>query len=122
MQLLSGLSAQERIQAKERSVGSRLPYACHIDDRTLRTKDGLLMQFIHLGGLLFETADTEELNYRKDLRDAVLQAIGSSRFAIYHHIIRRRVDAVPEASFDDPFSARLDAAWRARLEAVRSTR
>lgn len=117
MQLLSGLSPRERILAKERSVGSRLPYACHIDDRTVRTRDGLLMQFVHLGGLLFETADTEELNYRKDLRDAVLQAIGSSRFAIYHHIIRRRVDTVPEGRFGDSFSARLDTAWRARLEA-----
>ena len=117
MQLLSGLSEKERVAAKERSVGSRLPYTCHIDDRTIRTRDGLLLQVIHLDGFLFETADTEELNYRKDLRDAVLQAIGSSRFAIYHHIIRHRVDLVPEARFPDPFSARLDAAWQARLRA-----
>jgi type IV secretion system protein VirB4 len=34
-------------------------------------------------GLLFETADTDEINYRKVLRDAMLQAIGSSRFALY---------------------------------------
>ena len=51
------------------------------------------MQMIHLRGLLFETADTDEINYRKRLRDAMLQAIGSSRFALYHHIVRRRIDA-----------------------------
>ena len=51
------------------------------------------MQMIHLRGLLFETADSEEINYRKRLRDAMLQAIGSSRFALYHHIVRRRIDA-----------------------------
>ena len=51
------------------------------------------MQVIHLRGLLFETADTDEINYRKRLRDAMLQSIGSSRFAIYHHIVRRRIDA-----------------------------
>ena len=50
------------------------------------------MQVIALRGLLFETADTDELNYRKRLRDATLQAIGSSRFAIYHHVVRRRVE------------------------------
>ena len=50
------------------------------------------MQIIHLRGLLFETADTDEINYRKRLRDAMLQAIGSSRFALYHHIVRRRID------------------------------
>ena len=50
------------------------------------------MQVIHLRGLLFETADTDEINYRKRLRDAMLQSIGSSRFALYHHIVRRRID------------------------------
>jgi type IV secretion system protein VirB4 len=119
MQFLSGLSAQERAAAKERSVGSKLPYTLHVDDRTLRTKDGLHLQVLHLGGLLFETADTEELNYRKDLRDAVVQAIGSSRFALYHHIIRRRVDVDSPAEFADEFSARLDTAWRERLQSRR---
>src|SRR3546814_472624 len=46
----------------------------------------------------------------------MLQAIGSSRFALYHHIIRRRVDVRLEGRFDDPFSAKLDAAWQRRQE------
>jgi len=115
LQFLSSLSANEQAAKRERSVGSRLPYAAQIDDRTLLTLDGLLMQVIHLGGFLFETADTDELNYRKALRDAMLQAIGSSRFALYHHIVRRRVDTALEADYPDSFSARLDTAWRARL-------
>jgi type IV secretion system protein VirB4 len=74
------------------------------------------MQVIAMRGLLFETADTEEINYRKHLRDAMLQAIGSSRFALYHHIVRRRVDIGLDATFDDVFSAKLDAAWQGRLD------
>src|SRR3546814_19218288 len=46
----------------------------------------------------------------------MLQAIGSSRFALYNHIIRRRVDVRLEGRFDDPFSAKLDAAWQRRQE------
>ncbi|KQN04968.1 type VI secretion protein [Sphingobium sp. Leaf26] len=115
MQFLSSLSVTEKAARRERSVGSRLPYASQIDDQTLLTRDGLLMQVIHLGGFLFETADTDELNYRKGLRDTMLQAVGSSRFAVYHHIIRRRVDTELDASYPDSFSARLDEAWRARL-------
>jgi type IV secretion system protein VirB4 len=65
--------------------------------------------------LLFETADTEEINYRKRLRDAMLQSIGSSRFAIYHHIVRREVEVELAAEFPDAFSTRLDEAWRTRL-------
>ena len=80
----------------------------------------MLMQVIHLRGLLFETADTDELNYRKRLRDAMLQAIGSSRFALYHHIIRRRVDVELAADHPDPFSraARRGLAGAARDQAA----
>ncbi|WP_174275581.1 VirB4 family type IV secretion/conjugal transfer ATPase [uncultured Sphingomonas sp.] len=117
MQLLPALTDDPRIVAKEVPAGRHLPYAAHVDAHTIETRDGLLMQTIHLRGLLFETADTDELNYRKRLRDAVLQAIGSSRFAIYHHIVRRRVDMGQAATFPDAFSQRLDDAWQARLSA-----
>jgi type IV secretion system protein VirB4 len=117
MQLLPPLSADPRAVEREMAAGHHLPYARHVDDNTIETRDGLLMQFIHLRGLLFETADTDELNYRKALRDAMLQAIGSSRFALYHHVVRRRADVDLAASFPDTFSTELDAAWRARLAA-----
>ena len=90
MQLLPRLTDDAAAVRREKPAGTHLPYARHVDDTTLETRDGLLMQTIHLGGLLFETADSDELNYRAELRDAMLRAIGSSRFAIHHHVIRRR--------------------------------
>ncbi|MGH6781908.1 MAG: VirB4 family type IV secretion/conjugal transfer ATPase, partial [Sphingomonadaceae bacterium] len=111
MQLLPALMRDQRAVARERSAGYHLPYARHVDDHTIETRDGLLMQTIHLRGLLFETADTEEINYRKRLRNAMLQSIGSSRFALYHHIVRRRVDAELSAEYSDAFSKQLDSAW-----------
>ena len=115
VQLLPPLSRTRQTVEREQPAGKHLPYARHVDDRTIETRDGLLMQVIHLRGLLFETADTDELNYRKRLRDAMLQAIGSSRFAIYHHVVRRRIHATLEGDFRDSFSRRLDAAWAERL-------
>ncbi|WP_242416503.1 VirB4 family type IV secretion/conjugal transfer ATPase [Sphingomonas panni] len=115
MQLLPPLTRDPTVVAREKPVGAHLPYARHVDAHTLETQDGLLCQVIHLRGLLFETADSDELNYRKRLRDAMLQAIGSSHFAVYHHVIRRRVEVELEAEFPDSFSQRLDAAWNARL-------
>jgi type IV secretion system protein VirB4 len=115
MQFLSGLNRERSVVARERPAGHHLPYARHVDDHTIETRDGLLMQTLHLRGLLFETADTEEINYRKRLRDAMLQSIGSSRFALYHHIVRRRIDVDLVADHRDDFSRRLDSAWRARL-------
>ncbi|HEX9932253.1 MAG TPA: VirB4 family type IV secretion/conjugal transfer ATPase [Allosphingosinicella sp.] len=117
MQLLPTLNADPRTAAREQRVGRHLPYARHVDDVTIETRDGLLMQVIHLRGLLFETADTDEINYRKRLRDAMMQAVGSSRFALYHHIVRRRVEPELSADYGDAFSKTLDEAWRARLAA-----
>lgn len=114
--LLPRLANDPRVIAREKQAGEHLPYARHVNDHTIETRDGMLMQVLHLRGLHFETADSEEINYRARLRDATLQAIGSSSFAIYHHIVRRRVDVALEAEFPDSFSQRLDAAWRARLQ------
>lgn len=116
MQFLPALTRDPKIIAREKSAAVHLPYAAQIDDHTILTRDGLMMQTISLRGLLFETADTSELNYRKVLRDAMLQTIGSSRFALYHHIIRRRVDTALQGDFPDAFSQALDARWRERLE------
>ncbi len=105
--------------AREKPAGDHLPYLAQIDDHTVMLRDGRLMQVLMLDGLLFETADTAEINYRKALRDAMLQTIGSSRFALYHHVIRRRVEPLLEARFPDAFSASVDAAWRDRLASKR---
>lgn len=119
LQLLPRLSPREQDWAREKAAGDHLPYLAQVDDHTVMLRDGRLMQVIALDGLLFETADTAEINYRKQLRDAMLQAIGSSRFALYHHIIRRRVEPQLDGHFPDSFSGEVDAAWRGRLEAKR---
>lgn len=91
-----------------------LPYAAQIDPRTVLLRDGRLMQVLRLDGFLFETADTAEIEYRKELRDAMLRAIGSSRFAVYHHVLRRRVDPVLPGDFPDAFSLSIESIWRER--------
>jgi type IV secretion system protein VirB4 len=102
---------------REPTAGAKLPYRAHIDDRTVLLRDGRMMQVLHLEGLPFETADADELNYRKQLRDSTLRALGSSRFALYHHVIRRGVEPVLQDDFPDGFSRHLDAIWSRRLSA-----
>jgi type IV secretion system protein VirB4 len=117
MQLLPPLTRDPRVLAREKPAGAHLPYTRHVDRVTVETRDGYLMQTIRLGGLLFETADSEELNYRAELRDAMLRSLSSSRFAIYHHVVRRKAEAMLESHFPDAFSRQLDERWRARLAA-----
>jgi type IV secretion system protein VirB4 len=119
MQLLPALTRDSASSAREQPAGRHLPYARHVDDHTLETRDGLLLQVIQVRGLLFETADTDEINYRKQLRDAALQAIGSSRYAVYHHVIRREAEVSLGAEYGDDFSRRLDSSWRTKLSSRR---
>ncbi len=100
---------------REVMAGSRLPYARHVDDATIETRDGRLLQFIHLTGFPFETADTDELNYRKSVRETMLRGVANSRFGLYHHVVRREVDPELTGVFGDPFSRSLDERWRERL-------
>lgn len=115
MQLLPPINPDMRAAAREKFAGAHLPYLRHVDPVTLATRDGLLMQTIRVRGLLFETADSDELNYRAALRDTILQTLGSSGFALYHHIIRRKAEISNDAVFGDAFSEHLDARWRARI-------
>ena len=113
------MAGRDDIAGRETRAGDRLPYARHVDDYTIETRDGLLLQFIHLTGLSFETADTDELNYRKAIRETMLRALGGSRFAVYHHVVRREVRPDLDGEFADDFSRALDASWRDRLASRR---
>jgi len=106
----------ERVLApREALIGERLPYLGHVDDVTLRTRKGLLVQVLQLQGFPFETASDEELNYRKTVRETLLRGAASSRLAIYHHVVRRRVTAEWTQEPVNPFCRHLDSAWKARL-------
>jgi type IV secretion system protein VirB4 len=111
--------AAKVLAPREVEVGSRLPYLGHADDVTLRTRDGLLVQTLHLAGFPFETAPDEELNYRKAIRETVLRGAASSRLAVYHHVVRRRVTPTFPGAPEEPFCHTLDARWRDQLASRR---
>jgi type IV secretion system protein VirB4 len=104
------------IARREEPAGGRLPYARHLDDATIQTRDGMMMQIIKIDGLAFETADTDDLNYRKTIRDTMLRAVAHARFAILHHVVRSPVKPSLTADFPDLFSEALDKKWAARLD------
>ena len=105
--------------SRELGVSKFIPYARHIDDHTISTQDGLLMQTLRVRGFAFETADTIDLNALKRVRATMLRALSNSRFALYHHIIRREVSAYPDGFFDNPFCQALDDRYRERLSGTR---
>jgi type IV secretion system protein VirB4 len=100
---------------KEALAGDRLPYARLIDESTVLLRDGSVMTTIQVPGLLFETEDTDALNAHAATREVMLRSTLDSRFVLYHHVIRRRVEVELDGAFEDPLSRHIDARWKERL-------
>jgi type IV secretion system protein VirB4 len=107
------------VAARDLDQSLHIPYLRHVEDRVILTKQGFLVAFVALGGLCFQTLDQADLNLRYVNRNVNLRALGSSRFAVYGHVIRRAVQPTLDGEFDNPFVAELDARYRASLEAKR---
>ncbi|AIL65799.1 Type IV secretion system protein virB4 [Rickettsiales bacterium Ac37b] len=86
---------------KEYSAGHFIPYHCHWNKNTILTKKEELMQIIRIGGFSFETADDEDVDIRKNIRNLLFKNMSSGNLAIYFHTIRRKQSIV---SSDDDFS------------------
>ena len=104
-----------RIAEREVKASSFIPYSRHFDDTTLKTKAGYLLKVIKIEGLPFETADQTDLNTRKNIRATLLRGISNSRFAVYHHTIRRRVSDKLPGLFENDWCRKLDNEYQEKL-------
>jgi type IV secretion system protein VirB4 len=104
-----------RIAEREVKASSFIPYSRHFDDTTLKTKAGYLLKVIKIEGLPFETADQTDLNTRKNIRATLLRGISNSRFAVYHHTIRRRVSDKLPGLFENDWCRKLDNGYQEKL-------
>ena len=104
---------------REESVSRFIPYTRHVDETTLKTKDGYLLKIIKIEGMPFETADQVDINHRKHIRATFLRGLSDSRFAIYHHIIRREENGTLDGLFENDWCRDLDKAYQKRLSTKR---
>ena len=108
-------TAAQKAAALDPSAGDRLPYAGHLDDHTVMTRGGDLIQMIQVDGIAFETADSEKLNHMAAVRDVVMRGIANSNLMLYCHVIRRQVTAELSGAQPDGFVRDLDDAWQQQL-------
>ena len=101
--------------AREKKVAVHVPYLRHVDEETLRTKDGMLVRVLKIEGFCHQTADQSEIDLKASVRNTFLRALNDSRFAVYSHVIRRRI--APEASgeFQNTFCRDLNDRYMAGL-------
>ena len=103
------------VKARELEPETFIPYVRHVDETTIALDSRALMVMIALDGVSFETADPLDLNgLHRDL-NTLYRNLADERLALWTHIIRRRDTDYPEGAFANPFSAALNAKYRARM-------
>ncbi|MEY3196737.1 MAG: hypothetical protein RLZZ59_103 [Pseudomonadota bacterium] len=90
VKLFNTQSGKERFAKRELHVDHFIPYKCHWNSNTILTKKNELMQVVKLDGFSFETADDEDLDIRKSMRNLLFKNMASGTMTLYFHTIRRK--------------------------------
>lgn len=112
MQLARKQTQRVVLARREEPASLYIPYSSHYDEQTILTRNGQLLQVLKLDGLSFSTADTDTLDMRKHLRNALFKSIGSHNYALWFHTVRSRQPAYPAGEFPPGFAQELDSEWR----------
>lgn len=95
----------------EVSAAQFIPYEYHWDRETILTKKKEFVQILKLDGFAFETADDDDVDMKKLVRNSLLKSMADGTFAVWFHTIRRRQSAYPGGKQPPGFAAYVDKLW-----------
>jgi type IV secretion system protein VirB4 len=106
--------AVSNAKASEREISAAefLPYSHQMDRETICTKSGDMLQIIKVNGFSFETADDEDIDMRKMVRNSLFKSLAQGSFALWFHTVRRRQTAYPGGTMPEGFAKMADDMWR----------
>jgi len=102
------------IAKREIQTSNFLPYLCHYNNSTILTKSLDMISIMKVDGFAFETADDDDVDAKKIMRNNVLKGIGSTKYAIWSHTIRKKHSAFPGGTFDNRFCQMLNNQWKGK--------
>jgi type IV secretion system protein VirB4 len=115
LKLSKNRSAKDKYAKQEYSASDFLPYLCHWNRTTLLTKNEELIQVVKIGGYSFETADDQDLDIKKNLRNTLFKGLAVGGISLYFHTIRRRNSIFKNISLSSKkpktFSDQVQQAW-----------
>ncbi len=97
---------------REYSAANFIPYLHHYDNETIITKGGELIQCIKVDGFSFETADDEDVDMKKMVRNSLFKSMADGTFALWIHIVRRRQSAFPGGQMPNSFARIVNEKWK----------
>lgn len=109
-------TSREAIADREVFASEFIPYKCHWNHNTILTKQNWLLQVVKVSGFSFETADDEDVDIRKNIRNTLFKGMASGNYGLYFHIVRRRKNAYETgdtaSDLEDYFARILDEQWK----------
>ncbi|MFI4983577.1 MAG: VirB4 family type IV secretion/conjugal transfer ATPase [Rickettsiales bacterium] len=115
LKLLRTFANREKVAKREYKQAGFLPYISHWNENTVLLTGNRLMKVIRIGGFSFETADDEDLDARKNIRNLLYKGMATSDISFSFNIMRRKQKIYPDdyASVDMPegFALYLDKKW-----------
>lgn len=100
--------------ALEVSQSDFIPYQYHWDKATIYTKKKEFLQIIKVEGFSFETADDEDVDMKKMVRNSLLKSMAEGSCSVWFHTIRLRQSTYPAGKQPPGFASQLDKQWHAK--------
>lgn len=99
---------------REVSVAQHIPYLHHWDHETILTKNKELLQVIRVDGFAFETADDEDVDIKKMVRNSLFKSLATGTIALWFHTVRTKQNTYPKGNFAPGFSRYINEQWQKR--------
>ncbi|MBQ7552398.1 MAG: VirB4 family type IV secretion/conjugal transfer ATPase [Rickettsiales bacterium] len=119
-QLFRPQDKNRQYERAEKSFSQMIPYKYHYDDNTILTKDNQFISVIKLDGFSFQTADDDDVDNKKNLRNNLFKSLTADGLSICVHTIRKRHSAFPAGEFDNIFTKMLNDQWKQKHGPARS--
>ena len=100
------------IEKREKSFSQMLPYTYHYNANTILTKNNEMISVIKIEGFAFQTADDEDVDNKKILRNNLFKGMAVDGLSLCVHTIRRKYSAFPDGEFNNIFTEMLNEQWK----------
>lgn len=97
---------------REVLTSSFVPYSSHVNESTVRLKNGELLQVLRLQGAAHESADIEDINAWHNQLNSLIRNIASPNIAIWTQVVRRDYHEYPDGGFAPGFSHDFNEKYR----------
>lgn len=105
---------KQRYANKEYCAGGFIPYKYMWNNRTVLMDDDSFLQVIKISGFSFETADDEDVDVRKNVRNLLLKGVSDTKLTLYFHMIRSKQVVFKEpnlAAMPEGFASMVELQW-----------